>query len=271
MGLRRGRDAGAAAALRRRVRAPFRHALERARRRPLPAHRDRAVSQATDRGRARARLRARQGLPQRGRPCSSTTRSSRCSSGTGVRRLPRHHVPDREPGGAAGEVLDDGCDVSRPRDRARRPLGADPVRRGARAPRAVDARSRRAPCLAHRARESTPRPTRTGRSSSTTRSPTTSNRSCPAHDRPRLSRRAVAVRAPHGRRPDADRAVRVLRRRDGARERVHGRSTRRLCSRRGSTSSRSRSRASEATSTTSRRSPTGCPRPAGSASASTAS
>ena len=48
----------------------------------LPAHRHRAVPQAAHRRRARAGLRARQGLPQRGRRRSSTTPSSRWSSGT---------------------------------------------------------------------------------------------------------------------------------------------------------------------------------------------
>ena len=80
--LPRGRDAGAPAALRRRAGAPVRHAPQRARPRPLPAHRHRALPQAPDRRRPRARLRARQGLPQRGHLATSTTPSSRCSSGT---------------------------------------------------------------------------------------------------------------------------------------------------------------------------------------------
>ena len=48
------------------ARAAVHDAPQRARPRRLPAHRDRALPQAADRGRARARLRARQGLPQRG-------------------------------------------------------------------------------------------------------------------------------------------------------------------------------------------------------------
>ena len=44
----------------------------------------------------------------------------------------------------------------------------------------------------------------------------------PADDRPRLPGRAVTVRPANRRRPDAHRAIRVLRRRDGARERLHG-------------------------------------------------
>ncbi len=52
----------------------------------LPPDRDRAVPEAADRRRARAGLRARQGLPQRGRRLRPTTPSSRCSSST--RRSP---------------------------------------------------------------------------------------------------------------------------------------------------------------------------------------
>ena len=80
--LPRGRDAGAPAALRRRAGAALHHPPQRARPRPLPADRHRALPQAADRRRARARLRAGQGLPQRGRSRPSTTPSSRCSSGT---------------------------------------------------------------------------------------------------------------------------------------------------------------------------------------------
>ena len=46
--------------------APVHDALQRARPRPLPAHRHRALPQAADRRRPRAGLRDRQGLPQRG-------------------------------------------------------------------------------------------------------------------------------------------------------------------------------------------------------------
>ena len=53
----------------------------------------------------------------------------------------------------------------------------------------------------------------------------------PADDRLRLPDRALAVRARHRRRSAADRAVRVLRRRDGARQRVLARSTTRRRSR----------------------------------------
>ena len=65
--LRRGRDAGPSAALRRRPGASLRHPPQRARPRLLSADRHRAVPQAAGRRRYRPRLRARQGLPQRGR------------------------------------------------------------------------------------------------------------------------------------------------------------------------------------------------------------
>ena len=95
-GLRRGRDAGAAAALRRRVRAAVRDASQRARPRPLPPHRDRAVPQAAHRRRARAGLRARQGLPQRGRLVQAQPRVHDARVVRGVRRLPRHDGADRD-------------------------------------------------------------------------------------------------------------------------------------------------------------------------------
>ena len=65
---------------------PFVTHSQRARRRLLPPHRDRAVPQAADRRRARARLRDRQGLPQRGRLVQAQPGVHACSSGT--RRTP---------------------------------------------------------------------------------------------------------------------------------------------------------------------------------------
>ena len=93
-GLRRGRDAGAAAALRRRLRAAVRDAPQRARPDALPADRDRALPQAADRRRARARLRDRQGLPQRGRLLQAQPRVHDARVVRGLRRLPRHDGPD---------------------------------------------------------------------------------------------------------------------------------------------------------------------------------
>ena len=62
----RGRDAGPAAALRRRGGAAVHDALQRARPDDVPAHRHGALPQALHRRRFRARLRDRQELPQRG-------------------------------------------------------------------------------------------------------------------------------------------------------------------------------------------------------------
>ena len=88
-GLRRGRDAGAPAALRRRAGAAVRHPPQRARPRPLPADRDRALPQALHRRRHRARLRARQGLPQRGHLVQAQPRVHDARVVRGLRRLRR--------------------------------------------------------------------------------------------------------------------------------------------------------------------------------------
>ena len=94
-GIHRGRDADPAAALRRRERAPVHDAPQRARPHVLPARRHRAVSQAADRGRARARLRARQGLPQRGRLVQAQPRVHDGRVVRGLRRLRRRHAAHR--------------------------------------------------------------------------------------------------------------------------------------------------------------------------------
>ena len=85
--LRRGRDAGPAAALRRRPGAALHHPPQRARPRPLPADRDRALPQAADRRRHRPGLRARQGLPQRGRLAQAQPRVHDARVVRGLRRL----------------------------------------------------------------------------------------------------------------------------------------------------------------------------------------
>ena len=95
VGLHRGRDAGPAAPLRRRVRRAVRDALQRARRGLLPAHRDRALSQAADRRRAREGVRARQGLPQRRHLVQAQPRVHDARVVRGVCGLPRHHGADR--------------------------------------------------------------------------------------------------------------------------------------------------------------------------------
>ncbi len=95
--LRRGRDAGAAAALRRRLRGAVRHALELPRAGLLPPDRDRALPEAADRRRARARLRDRQGLPQRGHLVQALERVHDARVVRGVRGLPRHDGADGAP------------------------------------------------------------------------------------------------------------------------------------------------------------------------------
>ena len=95
--LPRGRDAGPPAALRRRVRGAVRDAPQPARPRPLPAHRDRALPQAPDRRRARARVRDRQGLPQRGHLLQAPARVHDARVVRGLRGLPRHDGADRGP------------------------------------------------------------------------------------------------------------------------------------------------------------------------------
>ena len=87
--LRRGRDAGAPAALRRRARAAFHDPSQRARPRPLPADRHRALPEALHRRRDRPRLRARQGLPQRGHLAQAQPRVHDARVVRGLRRLHR--------------------------------------------------------------------------------------------------------------------------------------------------------------------------------------
>ena len=181
--LPRGRDAGAAAALRRRAGAAVHDAPQRARPRPLPAHRHRAVPEAAHRRRARAGLRDRQGLPQRGRLVQAQPRVHDARDVRGVRRLRGRHAHDRgdgclrRPGGARHhrggvEGRDDRPEAAlapaAPRRRAHRAPRLRSVRRpagraGTARPRSTRRASRRAP-------------TRPGRSWSTTRCRTSSSR-----------------------------------------------------------------------------------------------
>ena len=114
---------------------PFVTHSQRARRRPLPADRDRALPQAADRRRARARLRARQGLPQRGRLVQAQPRVHDARVVRGVRRLPRHdgaHRAARRARRARG-ARDDRRLVPRARARPAGAVAARPLRRRARA------------------------------------------------------------------------------------------------------------------------------------------
>ena len=136
-GLRRGRDAGAAAALRRRAGAPVHHPPQRPRPRPLPADRDRALPEALHRRRHRrastssARTSATRGSR------SSTTPSSRCSSGTRptpTTRTPRRGSRSWSPTSPSEVTRDDQGRARRGRDRAGAAVAAGhPARRDPRA------------------------------------------------------------------------------------------------------------------------------------------
>ena len=87
--LPRGRDADDAADPRRRGGAAVRHAPQRARHGPLPAHRARALPQAAGGRRLRARLRDRPQLPQRGHLDAAQSRVHDARVLPGLRRLRR--------------------------------------------------------------------------------------------------------------------------------------------------------------------------------------
>ena len=82
---------------RRRDRATVRHPPQRARHRPLPAHRARAAPEAAGRRRVRAGVRDRAGLPQRGHRHQPQPRVHDARGVPGVRRLPRHDGAHRAP------------------------------------------------------------------------------------------------------------------------------------------------------------------------------
>ena len=178
-GLRRGRDADPAAALRRRLRRAVRHALEPPRPGPLPPHRRRAVPQAADRRRAREGLRAGEGLPQRELLVQALARVHAGRVVRGLRRLPRHDGALRGARRArrAGDERPHDDDLPRSRGRAREALAARALSGRARGRRRLDAR-RRASCARSSSRPvSTSDGTRPGRSSSTTPTRTSSSQS----------------------------------------------------------------------------------------------
>ena len=90
-GLRRGRNADPAVDSRRSVGPPVRHASQCARHSALPADRQRAIPQEVDRRRVRRRIRVRQGLPQRGHGPHA---QSRVHSHGDIRRLQGLHLDD---------------------------------------------------------------------------------------------------------------------------------------------------------------------------------
>ena len=98
-GVRRGRDPDPAADLRRRHGPAVRHAPQRARPHAVHADRHRALSQAPDRRRARARVRDRQGLPQRGRLLQAQPGVHAARVVRGVRGLPGRRCSLRGTGG----------------------------------------------------------------------------------------------------------------------------------------------------------------------------
>ena len=124
--LRRGRDAGPAAALRRRPGAALHHPPQRARPRLLPADRDRALPQAAGRRRHRPRLRARQGLPQRGRLAQAQPRVHDARVVRGLRRLREDRARPRAAGrrGRRAGARHDQGRARRGRDRPRAALAA---------------------------------------------------------------------------------------------------------------------------------------------------
>ena len=135
---------------------------------------------------------------------------------------------------------------------------------------ALDARRGRAPQAPRTSAASTRARTTRGAHSRPRAQPLRRARADRADDPPRLPGRGLALRAPDRRRPLDRRALRVLRRRDGARERVHGDQRSRRAGERFAEQARTRAD-SRATRTTSRPWPTGCLRPAAWASASTGS
>ena len=100
--LRRGRDADDAADRGRRRGAAVRHAPQRARHRPLPAHRARALPEAAGGRRLRARLRDQSQLPQRGALVAAQPRVHDARVLHGLLRLPRRHRDHRGAGREGG-------------------------------------------------------------------------------------------------------------------------------------------------------------------------
>ena len=275
--LHRGRDAGAAAALRRRAGAAVHDAPQRARPHAVPAHRHRALPQAPDRRRPRARLRARQGLPQRGHLAQAQPRVHDARVVRGLRRLRR-----RRPSAASSwsptspsRSATRARSTSARRGGARRCAGAIQDADRHRHPRATaTCESLRAAIARARPRASPER----GDLGPARRRPALQARRAdadPADVPARLPGRALAVRQAPPLQGGAGRALRGLRRRDGDRQRVHRaqrprRPARALRGAGRATPRRATRRRSRSTRTTSRRSSTACRRPAASASGSTA-
>ena len=178
--LRRGRDAGPAAALRRRPGPALHHPPQRARPRPLPAHRHRALPEAARRRRHRPRLRARQGLPQRGDLAQAQPRVHDARVVRGLLGLRRHGAPARDDGRRGRRARarhDHGRARRRRRSTSLRPgSGHASATRSARAAASTSPSTRPARRWPRRSGPS-PIPRRAGASWSTACSPSTSSRS----------------------------------------------------------------------------------------------
>ena len=159
---------------------PVHHPPQRPRPRPLPAHRHRALPQAARRRRHRPRLRAGQGLPQRGHLAQAQPRVHDARVVRGLRRLRGDRAPGRDDGRRGGRAASghDHGPARRRRDRLRAALAADHPARGD--PRAQRDRHRRAPHPRGAGGgdgDSRPSPRRAGASWSTACSPSSSSRS----------------------------------------------------------------------------------------------
>ena len=260
---------------------PFVTHSQRARPGPLPAHRDRALPEAPDRRRPRARLRDRQGLPQRGRLVQAQPEFTMLEWYEAYADYEDTMVRIEtlvERGRRARSLGTTSVDLPRPRDRPRGAVGsASGSSEALDRARALD-RATRASCARwlDRRAASTPGTTRPGRSSSTTRSRHFVEPELdPADDPLRLPDRALArSRARDDDDPTSSSAsstssaawssaTRTAEINDAAEQAGAVRPA--VASGRRATASRG------ATRTTSRRSRTGCRRPAGSGSGSTGS
>ena len=123
----RGGDADAATALRRRRGSAVHDHASRARPDVLSAHRRRALSEAADRRWVRARLRDRQGFPQRGDGPQSPARVHDAGVVRGVRGLRAGHGHGRgaDPAGGDRRLRRTAIHQQRHRDRPERPVRAD--------------------------------------------------------------------------------------------------------------------------------------------------
>ena len=127
----RGGDADAATALRRRRGSPVHDDPSRARPDVLSAHRRRALSEAADRRWIRARLRDRQGLPQRGDGSQSPARVHDAGVVRGLLGLRAGHGHGRgaDPAGSDRRLRRTTFHQQRRRDRPERAVRADHLAR----------------------------------------------------------------------------------------------------------------------------------------------